>query len=350
MTKKGLKILSLSALLCAGIITLIISSCEKDSTTKPVDSKQISTEGISIKEGALSFETAAIFFKSTEMLGSLTREERDKWESGIGFTSMRKKLNTIFDEISKCENENEISEIISNNSDLVVMKGDEVIPIIESGAYSAICNREGIFYVEGVVHKVVANQIISSEDGNIETINNALSNLKSAKEGVKVVEYISNSYLKSGECGVSRTAWVNTSDRKCDFELKTYKYYCTGCCGNYYYQIKMEKIIRNYKKNILGNWKSYNTVCNYKDVAYTIVAPVVTGFNGASSIFYYSPVSHYFSAVESDGEYATCTWWNFVGDQVQNSNINTPAFDRVKGKASNRGVGDRWAEILCGSW
>lgn len=350
MTKKGLNILSLSTLLCAGIITFMISSCEKDSTTKPVDSEQISTEGISIKNGALSFETADLFFKTTELLGTMTRDERDNWETGIGFTSMRKELNNIFDGISKCENENEISEIISNNSDLVVKQGDDVVPIIESNAYSAISNRDGVFYVEGVVHKVIANQVISSDDGNIETLNKALTNLKSATEGVKVVEYISESNLKSGECGASRTAWVNTSDRKCDFELKTYKYYCTGCCGNYYYQVKMEKIIRNYKKNIWGNWTSYNTVCNYKDVAYTIVAPIVTGFNGTSSIFYYYPVYHYFSAAESNGEYATYTWWNFVGDQVQNSNINTPAFDRVKGKASNRGVGDRWAEILCGSW
>jgi hypothetical protein len=298
----------------------------------------------------LSFETAKLFFLTTEKLGAMNRNERDNWEQSIGFTSMRKELNTIYDEIAKCESMDEVAEIVNKNSDLVVFQGDDVVPIIESNAYSAISNRDGIFYVEGVVHKVVANKIISSDDGSIETLNKALSNLKSASEGVKIVEYLIKSNLKSGGCGTSKTAFVQTSDRKCDFELKTYKYYCKGCCGNYYYQVKMEKIIRNYKKNIWGNWKSYNTLCNYEDVAYTIVAPIVTGFNGTSSIFYYYPVYHYFSADESDDEYATYTWWNFVGDQVQNSDINTPAFDRVKGKASNRGVGNRWAEILCGAW
>jgi hypothetical protein len=352
MTNKSLKILSIFTFVCVSIAAIIITSCEKiNNTLKTTGSELIPTDGISIKDGALSFETAELFFKTSEKLGAMSRSERDKWEQSIGFTSMRKELNAIFDEITKCENENEVAEIVSKNSDLVVMQGDDVVPIIESNAYSAISNREGIFYVEGVIHKVVANKIISSDDGSIETLNKALSNLKSAPKGVRIVEYLNKSDLKSGECGTSKTAFVQTSDRKCDFELKTYKYYCTGCCGNYYYRVKMEKIIRNYRKNIWGNWKSYNTICNYKEVAYTIVAPIVTGFNGTRSIFYYSPIYQYFSYGVSDDEYAEFTWWNFVGDQVQNSDINTPAFDRVKGKASNRGVGDKsWAEIWCGAW
>jgi hypothetical protein len=298
----------------------------------------------------LHFKTAELFFKTIEKLGTMSRNERDKWEQSIGFTSMRKELNTIYDEVAKCENMDEVVEIVAKNSDLVVLQGNDIVPIIKSSAYSAISNRDGIFYVEGVVHKVIANKIISSDDGSIETLNKALSNLKSASEGIKVVEYLIESNLKSGECGTNKTAYVQTSNRKCEFELRTYKNYCTGCCGNYYYQVTMDKIIQNYKKNIWGNWKLYNTTCGYKDVAYTILAPIVTGFDGTKSIFYYSPIYHYFASGTSDGEYSLVIWWNFVGDQVQNSNINTPAFDRVKGKATNRGVGDRWAEILCGAW
>lgn len=79
MEKKVLKTLVVTTILCVCITALFITSCEKDNT-KPVNSKQLSTVGISIKEGALSFETVGLFFKTTELLGSMTPDERDSWE------------------------------------------------------------------------------------------------------------------------------------------------------------------------------------------------------------------------------------------------------------------------------
>ncbi len=35
--------------------------------------------------------------------------------------------------------------------------------------------------------------------------------------------------------------------------------------------------------------KEYQSTCYYENIGYTVMAPIVTGFNGISSIYYYTP-------------------------------------------------------------
>jgi hypothetical protein len=332
------------------ITTIVFNSCEKNETDLPKNDA-ISNSEINLKDGALSFETADAFFETSGKLGTMTENERQDWEASIGFVSMNTELINIFLQVEAEEDEATIKQIVTSNSDLVKLVDGEVLPIIESNAYAAITNRKGIFYVEGVIHKVEGGKIASSEDGNEQTVTDALhSNLKSSNTGVNVIEYYNPSTLKSSGCGTRMSAYKQHNKRKCDFEMKTYKYYCSGCCGIYYYQVKAESIIRNYKKNTWGKWKSYNTSCTMKDRGYTISVPEVTGYNGQHSTFYYHNVTHTFGTTNSSYDCATMTIWSYVGDRVQNIGINTPSFSRVKGKATNRGIGDRWAIINCGSW
>lgn len=352
MNKKVLSPLVVITILCVCLTALFITSCEKNNDNiKPINSNQLLTEGISIKEGALSFETVHSFFKTTELLGSMTPDERDAWESAIGFTSMRKELNTIFKNLSECESENEVSNIISKNSDLVVKQGEDVVPIIKSSIYPAICNREGIFYVDGVIHKVIVDQIVTSTDGKIETIKKSLKANKPATKDVKFIDLLNETTSKSGECGSEKTAWAQNSDRRCMLKISVEKTYCEGCCGNYYYQNNVHMRIYNEKKNWLGRWRGYQSTCYYEDIAYTVIAPVVTDFDGARSIFHYAPITNFIPMGQSSGQWENYNVWWSAGDKVQNSDINSPAFDRVKGKAKNSGMSlSTWAEINCGTW
>lgn len=345
------KSLIFSTLFLAVVTTtaILFNSCEKSEAELPKNNATSNAE-ISLKDDALSFQTAEAFFETSGKLGAMSEKERQDWEAGIGFVSMRTELINIFQQVEAAEDEAAINQIVSTNSDLVKLVEGEVFPIIESNAYAAITNRKGIFFVEGVIHKVEGGKIASSEDGNEQTVTNALhSNLKSSNAGVNVIEYISNSTLKSSGCGTRMSAYKEHDKRKCDFEMKTYIYPCWGCCGNYYFQVKAECIINNYKWS-WGKWRPYNTSCTMKDRGYTISVPKVTGYNGQHSTFYYQNVTQYPGTENSSYDCATMTRWSYVGDRVQNIGINTPSFSRVKGKASNRGIGDRWAVINCGAW
>lgn len=335
------------------VLVGFITSCNKTEEVLPLIST-VSNADIEVVDGALNFKTAKAFFETSEKLGAMTKKERDDWEKSIGFKSLRTELNVVMNNIANTEDESAINQIVSSNSDIVLIQNEDILPIIESQAYAAISNRLGVFYVEGTIHMVDGGRIASSEDGDVASVTNALTgNLKSSEAGVDVVDYIDSSSLstlKSGGCGTEMTAYTEANKRKCDFKMKTYKYYCAGCCGTYYYQVKCESKIINYVKS-WGKWKTYNTSCEMKERGYTISVPVVTGFNGISSVFYYANVTHTFSYDHSSYDCATMTRWSYVGDQVQNSSINTPSFSRVKGQATNRGITDgSWAVINCGAW
>jgi len=124
---------------------------------------------------------------------------------------------------------------------------------------------------------------------------------------------------------------------------------CRGCCDNYYYQDKVHMKIYNEKKNWLGNWRGYQSTCYYQDIGYTVIAPKVTGFDGTRSIYYYTPITKVIPYGETSEKWENYELWWSVGDQVQNSEINIPTFDRVKGQAKNAGL-STWAEIKCGTW
>jgi hypothetical protein len=82
----------------------------------------------------------------------------------------------------------------------------------------------------------------------------------------------------------------------------------------------------------------------------TVAVPIVTGYNGIRSVYYLSNLSYFFSDASSGSDVATMTRWAYLGDQLQNVSIGSTGFIRVKGKASNRGLGSLWADINCGAW
>ncbi len=332
------------------LVLVFFSSCEKKSINDTNNALFPDSE-IILKNGALNFQTVDAFFEMDAKLGAMTDQERKAWENRMGFVSMNTELSNVFEQIDAAEDEVAIEQIVSSNSDIVEFINGEVCPIIKSSSYAAVANRKGVFFVNGVIHKVEGGKIASSEDGSEQTVIKALkSDLQSISKGVNVFQYISDSPLKGGGCGTRKSAYYNTSKRKCDFEMKTYKYYCMGCCDNYYYQVKVESKITNYKKNWFGHWMKYNTSCSMEDQECTISAPKVVGYNGQHSIFYYQDVTRVFADQKSNYDCSTMTRWTYVGDRVQNVGIKTPKFSRVKGRASNRGIGNNWAEIDCGVW
>ena len=320
-------------------------------------------EGISVKNGALHFDTPDLFFETTEKLSKMSQDERDKWGEQIGFISLGTQLNQIFNAISNFDDDVDLQDIVNENSDIVEFRDDMVVPIIQSYAYASTANRKGIFFVNGIVHKVDGGRIASSEDGNEETVTNALkAGIKSTtssdetNNGIRVLDYVlQSSITRMSGCGNRMSAYNNSSDRKVELEMKTFTYYCSGCCGNYYNQVKFELIISNYKKNIWGNWKDYELYTLYKNVAATISAPIGTGYDYAlnRTTFKYENLTFYYLDFDSgNNAYAKVTHWSLIGSQIQNSSIAAPTFSRVKGEASNKGSGmsGKWATIYCGAW
>jgi hypothetical protein len=312
------------------------------------------------ENGVLHFGTSDDFFKSVDVVAAMSPRERDAWEERIGFLSQRRLFDQLARQLEAATTEAEYEALLSAHADIAQVDGEELQPRIPAQGYAAIVNRDGLFYAGGILHKVTSELVISSEDGKVSTIDAVLASLKPGSEdsaslpkGVRVARYTEEAGSANASsvpygCTDSRTAYHTGSDRKLDFTMRTFRYYCAGCCGQYYYQVRAEWQMVGYKKNLLGKWVSYNTTYDYRNVAFEISVPRVTGYDGVKSIFDYAPTYLEFAPGSSGGEYSSWTVYTWLGDQVQNTTINEPYFVSVKGQATSRGIGDNWAGICCG--
>ncbi|AKT40524.1 hypothetical protein [Chondromyces crocatus] len=308
-------------------------------------------------QGALHFASPQAFFDQIDALNAMTAAEMDAWEDGIGFVSERRRFEEVMAEVAAAETEAEADAILSAHQDLIEVIGDEARPRIQAGGYRSVVGPDGVFHVNGVVHKVLPSRVISAEDGRIETIEAALAAPEAAAAGafagVNVVSYArgveDDSSAVALGCTDRREAFASTSDRKVEFTLSTSREYCAGCCGTYYHRVRVDLQLEGYKKNWLGKWVSYDTAYEHQNVAFKLDAPRVTGFNGVSSSFYYDSYSVSIPAGSSNCDAKTWGISMIVGDQVQNASIDEPYFTRVKGQGKSRGTGaGTWANICCG--
>ncbi len=326
------------------------------------------------QDGALHFASAAAFFDAIDTAASLSPTELDAWEARIGFQSSRRAYERFATELDRAASEGEQRALLLAYHDVLTISGDELHPRIQAQGYAALTNRDGIFYVDGVIHKVTPDLVITVEDGSPEAaaavlglpqvnVAAATGTILTPREGVRVSRYTVDADGDGDErqsslgadddwsvdaCSSSYSVTETGSDRRLIFDMRTFRYEATECCGNFSNRVRAEWQMRGYKKNLLGSWVSYNTAYDYRDVTFEITAPVVTGFDGVRSIFYYSLWTMGLSAGGSGGDYSSWTVYTWVGDTVQNVWINTPTFNKVHGLATSRGIGDRWGKIQCG--
>jgi hypothetical protein len=136
--------------------------------------------------------------------------------------------------------------------------------------------------------------------------------------------------------------------------MTTWPYSCSDCCGNSYRQVKVEGKVRGAKKTLFGWDYNYNTVYDWKNVEFEMTAPKgIPGYGDNVSYWQFNYASYTRSILsgstggEKKGWYTFATW--NVGDQIKNSPIADPYFNKVKGQGKSRGTGsDGWAEICCG--
>lgn len=353
-----------------GTATLLvgITACAQEDAA-PVEDLAVDAQG------AIHFATHEDFYATIDAVGRMSPAEFDSWEKRHGFVSYRHEFEHVMQQVVNAPTPQAADEILLANDDIVDVTADGAEPRIQPLGYTEIANRSGIFYVEGVIHKVTPDAVIAAEDGRRETIDATLASLDKhgaavlgtktpSPAGVRIMPYRNTSedqqqvVLTNSGCTNEKTAWFNTSDRKVDFYVQTFDYPCSGCCGNFYHQVRVDGNLKGYREQTFGSgWtqNSYNTSYNYDNLEFQIMAPQVSGFgvgpNGqAVSLFSYQPYTMSGLSGASNGDWQT--WgigsWD-IGHQVQNSEIAIPYFDKVKGRGKSRGTGENgWAEICCG--
>jgi hypothetical protein len=320
-------------------------------------------------QGAIHFESHEVFYKTIEELGRMSSAELDAWEQRHGFVSYRHELERVMGEAVNAPTPEAGDAVLRANQDIVEIIDDRAEPRIQAFGYAAIVNRSAVFFVEDIIHKVTPAAVISSEDGRLETVEATLASLPKTRipvaevmtspaPGVRVMRYHGPPREQQAVpygCTDVQTANYRSGDREVDMKIWTYTYPCSGCCGNSYNQVAVQGKMWAFRKNFWGNWVDYSTSYDYEQLEFEISAPQVVGFsvgpNGQLvSTFNYEPYTLSSLSGTSPGDWVNWSMglW-YVGDQVQNSEIQEPYFSKAKGRGKSRGTGATgWASFCCG--
>ncbi len=167
-------------------IALIVFSCEKE-TTKPLAQKDDVPE-VYVKEGVLVFKNWDALFNTLESLENKDADYLDKWESNLGFKSLRnvydcfnieqelmtKELEKLYAENKELITEELVEEKYNSlletyeNSVLLVESEKENIKYYDMNLYhdmyAPIVNEYGIVSVQGKIYRYTRDDVRTLKD------------------------------------------------------------------------------------------------------------------------------------------------------------------------------------------
>lgn len=127
------------------VTSLFITSCDKEEAIATMDVAVNDAASISVKNGALQFNSAETFFATLDMVEDMSSEELDAWESTIGFISLRTATKAALDELDCVETEEQFFEILDRNSSYIQLKNGTVDRVHQDMRLVAIVNTEGVY-------------------------------------------------------------------------------------------------------------------------------------------------------------------------------------------------------------
>lgn len=359
--KKRIFILNFISLL---IFTSCIDKESCDTTSNDVLCIKNKEGGVECIDASLHFNSSDSYFETIEFIMNASEIELDEWEKKIGFRSNRRLVNELFDEIDEIMDENEYYEFLKDNSDLINLEGDRLVPNIEDVIYSTIANSKGIFYLNGCMHKIQNNRVYYSDIIDLENI---FFDPFAVYEDIKSYEYISTTNLKSTDCGNYQSAYKEIGKRR--ILLETYFEYINDT--GYFIKdpnvpfsqkniIVLSVIVTGEAKNIFGNWKSYKTEYKFNSGNFNLNIPYPNNLNNLPQASPIWPITDWsaestyeqtkFWQYKYINKYPNTPYPNYIYFNDGNVNIADFNFTKTYIKATSRGIGySNYATINCGS-
>lgn len=118
--------------------------------------RRIVLDSISVNtEGTLVFDTETAYLAITDTLLHFTDDELDRWEESIGFNSLRKKLNEIYNQVYAINNIDSFPNLVKKNADYIELEHGFITPIVKAKFYRNILNEKNYFYIGNDKYEVL---------------------------------------------------------------------------------------------------------------------------------------------------------------------------------------------------
>jgi hypothetical protein len=176
----------------------IFNGCQKDELVLIDEQSQLAIKpDVYVENGYLAFKNMEAVDSVIQLLGKMTKTEKEAWETQLGFKSARAEFDKLFDEYDKLESYQDFLTFKKRNSDN--LKFNESDPDdcsidypFATKYFTPVINTKGIYKVGRTIVKYTSDNQIAILDGDI----NKLNNLNSAVNDKMI---ISIPQLKSSE-------------------------------------------------------------------------------------------------------------------------------------------------------
>lgn len=353
-------------LLLTFVLGYLLISCSKDEIIKQTQQTNANVtvdlfDHVKLKDGALCFDSAKYVSMIADSLLKMSPDLRKKWENSIGFVSMYSVIDNAYNELGRCSSIEEYNNILYSYSDVLKVEGEDINQIIPLDFYTSIINREGIYYIGQAVVKITPKSKIIVWSGDKSKLNLNGSNLKFGQakteglnivsDDVVVIDYVGTKTLAT-EVGHELYADREHERRKIKFWITAFRDDWGNHNCDWYWQWKVEIKIENWKKDLW--WHTYATTCYWEGVDIEMRMPVEERYLikpcGGGTVFFDPYRFGIFTltgyAVSSgSSEVKSLSRSLTVGHVIQNNPLPLPNFIWARGKATNRGLGGRFAGI-----
>jgi hypothetical protein len=344
------------------LIALLISfvSCQKEELNQNElinqnisETKSQEVPEVQVIDETLHFRDIKSFISVTDYLGALNDDLKDNWEDQLEFRSLRSHLNNLYTLVENAKGESTANRIINDNTDLIYEEDNMLKEVIPSGLYQSISNRDGIFYVNGTIHKLYKNKIYTSLNNSIDDINNVIFGNINENDDVRSSIYIDEeSGLETrSTCNGADGQYTSSNYRRIKARIKAYRITLYDYYGNRAYQfVNVERRSESYKKS-WGKYRPRNAHHHRKEIQYTVRCPINQLGSGPAE---YGWVTETFWSNNNGGYRKTYTQWKRSGVYIQvafnnNYSINIPYFSSLQGKFNTKGSNgvEHWMSITC---
>lgn len=310
-------------------------------------------------EGILSFKSLEDFKDFNNKFNTMTDIELDAWEKANNYVSYRTILKQAYEELESASTEEENKKTSEKYSDILILKDDRWVPLIEVPFYQTIANRKGIYGTDEYLNKVVGDHIMTVNKNDFKKLENFnLADIKAnnktlKEEGVKKYRYMnSESTANSRILNTCSTDMVTSyfknpsgckNDRKVFLSAKSYISFAAFTTGDFFQPRATITVWGEKRRGTWCDWFGYATSLSWRNVSYTISAYTPQP-NGTAIPTVYSKVipNH-----TSPNDYSYIRSEINLGAGVFNQHITAFPFTKLHAEGTSRGVGDIWVSLDC---
>jgi hypothetical protein len=273
-------------------------------------------------DGALRFASVDDFFDAADAIRNKSPAQLDRWERGLGFLSMRRAFAELEERLGAATGDQRTA-LLDANADLLAPGStvDELARRIPATAYAAFVDRRGVLYVADVAHKVTETQVLTARAGNLDTIDAWLVRKPGTAPGavrdglVDAFNYVVSNATQG--CSTPMSGTTTAGDRR-----ETYTAFpvilSMDSPGDHRYQYTFEWHLGAQKKNLFGNWVSYQTTFQTYNSAVSIDAFTVIDSSTPDYLYQYDRYSLAFEDLVSPEANAVHLAAD-IGDEVRST-------------------------------